>query len=235
MKWGIIVIILLWSASGYGGFFSFLEKIKGTCSKSFWSSKSQEVSIKPGEQNAESREVEVEEAGTTSSLFVLVVRHASYHGTLDTGTWITREQAEAHGLSDTRLHLSKEGKEKFKEMCKAKESCTFDLLIHSRAIRTWETANIFSEHFTVKERRISDNLAEREVEPENLLQEIREANVNTVVLVGHQPSLARFISKALGENDSIIARMLLEGYGSMIPLKFSSWDFGSAEIHSFNF
>lgn len=229
MKWGIVVIILLWSVSSYGGLSSVLQKIKGTCSKSFWSNKSQEVSIEPGEQKTEFREVE--EAETASPRFVLLVRHASYHGTPDTRAWISKEQAEAQGLSDIRLPLSKEGKEKFMEMCKGKEFCAFDLLIHSRTIRVWETVNIFSEHFTVKERRISDNLTERGVEPEDLLQEIRDSNANTVVLVGHQPSLAKFLSKALGENDSAtIGYMLLNGYGNMIPLKFSSWDFGSAEI-----
>lgn len=220
MKTGCIFIILLWSFSSYGGGFSSLgNMVKRICSIGFSGNKS-----RAGMEETQ----KIEEI--SSPLFVLVVRHASYRGTPDVRGRITREQAETYGLSDVRLPLSKEGRDKFKEICKARDFCSFDLLIHSSSMRAWETANIFSDYFTVKERRISDNLEERMSEPEDILQEIKDSGVNRVVLVGHQPSLMKFLSKALSEDDIGMARILLDSYGNMIPLKFSSWDFGSAKL-----
>ena len=230
MKKGCIFIILLWSFCCYGGLFSsFGNTVRQICSKGFWGGGSQVVDIKTDPKEERSVEVSQKEEEVSSSFFVLVVRHASYHGTTDV-KGMTREQAEALGLSDIRLPLSKEGRDRFKEMCKARNFCSFDLLIHSSSVRAWETANIFAEHFTVKERRISDNLTEYRSEPEDILQEIRDSNVNTVVLVGHQPSLTKFLSKVLDKEDATMARILLDGYGNMIPLKFSSWDLGSAKL-----
>lgn len=222
MKWGFIFIIVLWSFSIYGGMFSsFRNVVKRACSMGFLGSKSRMVDV---EESQKEKEV-------SFPFFLLIVRHASYHGTPDVGGEIAaRRQAEAYSLSDVRLRLSKEGKERFTEMCKAKEFCTFDLLIHSNSMRAWETANIFSEYFTVKERRISSILSERYLEPEEILQEIRASRANTVVLVGHQPSLTEFLSKALGEDSAEMARFLLDDYGNMIPLKFSTWDFSSAKL-----
>lgn len=222
MNRGFIFIIVLWSFSSYGGGLSSLgNMVKRICSVGFSGNKSRAVNV---EETRKAKEI-------SYPFLVLVVRHASYSGTPDVKGGITREQAETYGLSDIRLRLSKEGKERFMKMCRAKKFCAFDLLIHSKAMRAWETANIFSDYFTVKERRMSDNLSERLFsEPEDILQEIRDSNVNTVVLVGHQPSLREFVSKALGKDDSTVARILLNGYGNMIPLKFSSWDFGSAKL-----
>ena len=126
-----------------------------------------------------SRVVNVKETQKTEEIsfpfFVLVVRHASYHGTPNVaGEIVARKQAETYGLSDVRLRLSKEGTEEFKEMCKARNFCSFDLLIHSSSMRAWETANIFSEYFTVREMRLSDILSERHSEPEEILQEIKD-------------------------------------------------------------
>lgn len=221
MKTGCIFIILLWSFSSYGGgFSSFGNIIKRMCSVGFSGNRSRSVNVEETQKITKD----------SFPFFILVVRHASYRGTPDISERITREEAESYGLSDIRLPLSKEGKKRFTEICRAKESCAFDLLIHSRTMRAWETANIFSEYFTVKERRMSDNLTERMSEPEDILQEIRDSGVNRVVLVGHQPSLVKFLSKSLGEDSSTMAHFLLEGYGNMVPLKFSSWDFGSAKL-----
>ena len=220
MKWGFIFIIVLWSFSGYGGGFPSLRNIvKRACSVGFLGSKSRAVDV---EATKETEKI-------SFPFFLLVVRHASYHGPTD-GKGVTREQAEALGLSDIRLPLSKEGRDRFEKMCKARSFCSFDLLIHSSSVRAWETANIFSEFFTVQERRMSNNLSERHATPEDILREIRESNVNTVVLVGHQPSLTKFLSEVLSEENAAMAHILLNGYGNMIPLKFSSWDFGSAEL-----
>ena len=218
-----LFIIVLWSFSSYAGGLSSLGNMIKRCSMGFLGSRSRVVEVKETQKDEE----------VFFPYFVLLVRHASYRGTPDVGgETAAREQAKAYDLSDVRLRLSKEGKEKFMEMCKARSFCSFDLLIHSPSMRTWETANIFSEHFTVQKRRISDNLSEYHSEPEDILQEIRDSNANTIVLVGHQPSLIKFLSEALGKDDSTaMARILLDGYGSMIPLKFSSWEFGAAELH----
>lgn len=231
MKKVCIFIILLWSSCSYGGLFSsFGDRVKQICSKGFWGGKSRGIFVDSGRLRKEPEKRETGKTEAAPSLFVLVVRHASYRGTLDVKGRITREQAEAYGLSDVRLQLSKEGKEKFMEMCKARNFCSFDLLIHSPSVRAWETANIFSDYFAVRERRMSDNLSERYSEPEEILQEIRATRANTVVLVGHQPSLTKFLSEVLSEESATMAHILLNSYGSMIPLKFSSWEFGSAEL-----
>ena len=99
-------------------------------------------------------------------------------------------------------------------------------------MRTWETANILSEYLTIREMRKSANLAASlKIEPEDIFQEIRNSDAKAVVLVGHQPSLTKFISRAIGDDrDRNLAFLMLRSYGGMILLKFSSWEFGSAEL-----
>ena len=116
-------------------------------------------------------------------------------------------------------------------MCKGKNFCAFDLLMHSHSMRTWETANILSEFLAIKKMQKSNNLADFRAEPEDLLQEIKNSDAKAVILVGHQPSLTKFTSRAIEDDrDRNLASLMLRNNGGMILLKFSSWEFGSAEL-----
>ena len=114
--------------------------------------------------------------------------------------------------------ISKNGREKFQQVCKSLDymDLKFDLLLDSPLLRSQQTADIFCEYFPVKKRERSLNLKPL-AEVSDLLLEIQAYNMNSVVTIGHQPFLARFINHCVAEDQKIFT--LLDRAG-MVFLEF---------------
>ena len=127
--------------------------------------------------------------------------------------------------------LSVKGKNYFNQLCEHLSflDLEFDLLLESHLIRAQQTADIFCKYFSVKDREKSKNLNPLS-DPKNLLFDLSAYNLNSIVVVGHQPFLSHFINLCLvhGEKDFIIFKR-----GAMAFLDFPlAVQAGSAQLKS---
>ena len=147
---------------------------------------------------------------------LLVIRHA------------IAEDMSSSGKDKDRP-LSPEGCEKFKKICKKLShlNLKFELLLDSPLLRSQQTADIFCEYFFIKKRQRSQNLNPF-AQTANLLLEIKDCHVNSIVVFGHQPFLTKFISYCLlGDERAFIALKR----GGMVFLSFPlSVQAGSAQM-----
>ena len=147
---------------------------------------------------------------------LLIVRHAIAEDISPTG-------------KDGDRPLSSKGSEKFKQICKNLQhlDLKFDLLLDSPLLRSQQTADIFSEYFSVKKRQTSQNLKPLAM-PEYLLLEIEASHADSVVVFGHQPFLTKFISYCVVGDRKIFTSLKIGGMAFLeFPLAVQS---GSARI-----
>ena len=135
------------------------------------------------------------------------------------------------GQRDKDRPISKKGHKRFQQICKGLDhlNLKFDLLLDSPLLRSQQTADIFCKYFSVETRERSENLKPL-AEPSEMLLEIRSYNKDDVVIVGHQPFLASFISHCIIEDERFLT---LLKRGSVAFLNFpSSVQPGSAIIEA---
>ena len=119
---------------------------------------------------------------------LLVIRHAIAEDVSPTG-------------KDEDRPLSPKGYERFKQTCKSLDhlNLKFDLLLDSPLLRSQQTADIFCKYFPVQARETSSNLKPL-ADTDDLLLEISAYSKDSVVIVGHQPFLTKFISHCVTED-----------------------------------
>ena len=149
---------------------------------------------------------------------LLVIRHSSAQETSLTG-------------QDKDRPLSERGRDSFNQLCKHLSflDLKFDLLLESHLLRAQETADIFCKYFSVQSREQSENLNPLS-QPENLLSELSSYSLNSIVMVGHQPFLGRFIPFCLTAEEKLF---IIFKRGAMAFLEFPlSVQPGSAQLKS---
>ena len=208
------------------------------------------ASINPKCENDFSRRSREEQIQTSPSgdkvpLRIVLIRHApvidifkgsekDYSINLD-----KLEEIEKQYRFEMGAPLSQKGFEMFREKCaRMQNGCRFDLLIHSPTVRTWQTAQIFSDYFEVGEVR-----SQQFQSYENVFDEIKKAQAQSAVLVNHKTFLENFLRLAVRKKESISSSQNSlkpnEDYreinfGDIILLEFpSSFAFGTAEVRDF--
>ena len=136
---------------------------------------------------------------------LLVVRHAIAEDTSPTG-------------KDEDRPLSLKGREIFWKICKSLNhlDLKFDLLLDSPLLRSQQTADIFCEHFFVQKRARSSNLKPLS-EVSELFLEIKAGNASSIVVIGHQPFLTKFINYCVTKDQRVF---ILLKRGGMAFLEF---------------
>ena len=163
------------------------------------------------------------------TLKILLIRHASTgfgeESSIDINEAIQvkKERNLLHSVP-----LSKEGAEQFEERSANLKGHSFDLLIHSPTMRTWQTAQIFLKYFPIeKVEQIDEEFSGARGEYydyDEFFNKIKSHQAKSVVLVHHQPFLNVFLRKARGFGFSM-------DKGSMILLEFPyPYEPGSAQI-----
>jgi len=109
------------------------------------------------------------------------------------------------GIKDENRPLTKDGKEKMKEVAEGMWSLKlkFDHIASSPWLRATQTATIVAKAFR-QEVEIWKSLASTE-DPRQLVSALRKTDGNAVLLVGHEPHLSQFVSVLIsGSPDSQI-------------------------------
>jgi phosphohistidine phosphatase len=107
---------------------------------------------------------------------------------------------------DSQRPLTDKGKKKMRQIAKGLRTLgvDFDLILSSPYVRAEETAEILMDVFKIKgDVAFSDNLIPMG-DPDLLISEMNEKyNVNSVVLVGHEPFLTALVSLLVSENANL--------------------------------
>ena len=192
---------------------------------SFWNACKRFLSLK-GSQTLVSSET-VAQRDNKDTLKILLIRHASTSGEMSMDTnkilEIEKEQSLLHPVP-----LSKEGAKRFDKQCANLNSHSFDLLIHSPTMRTWQTAQIFLKYFPIeKVEQIDEEFSGsggEDYDYDEFFNRVKAHQAKSVVLVHHQPFLNVFLRKARGFGFNM-------NKGSMILLEFPyPYTPGSAQI-----
>ena len=149
---------------------------------------------------------------------LLVIRHAIAEETSLTG-------------QDKDRSLSSKGRNHFSQFCNCLSflKLKFDLLLESHLVRAQQTADIFCQYFSVQNRESSDNLNPLS-EPESLLLELSSHNLESIVIIGHQPFLSRFMDYCLTSDEK---NCIIFKRGAMAFLDFPlAVQQGSAQLKS---
>ena len=169
------------------------------------------------------------------TLKILLIRHGStasvreeFSLSINEANQITKEK----NLLKSIPFLSKEGAQQFERRCANLENYSFDLLVHSPTLRTWQTAQIFLKYFpTEKVEQIDGELSGivgDDYDYDEFFNTIKAHQAKSVVLVHHQPFLNMFLTKAYGFDFNM-------SKGSMILLEFPyPYTPGSARIVKMN-
>ena len=153
------------------------------------------------------------------TLKILLIRHAPISASKKKSSIDIKE---AEKIAEERNFfswepLSKEGVEQFEEKLPNLQEHSFDLLIHSPTIRTWQTAQIFLKYFPIeKVEQIDGELSGTRgdgYDYDVFFNTIKTHKAKSVVLVHHQPFLYSFLLEALGFSSEIAP-------GNMILLEF---------------
>jgi phosphohistidine phosphatase len=107
---------------------------------------------------------------------------------------------------DSQRPLTDKGKKKMRQIAKGLRALgvDFDLILSSPYVRAKETAEILADIFKAKtDVAFSENLVPMG-DPDLLIAELNEKyNANSIVLVGHEPSLTALIGLLVSENASL--------------------------------
>ena len=125
--------------------------------------------------------------------------------------------------------LSEMGRDYFSRFCEKLSflDLSFQLLLESYLLRSQQTADIFCKYFSVEGREKSHKL-DPLAEPNDLLLELSAYDLKTIVIVGHQPFLTRFINFCLTADDKTF---IIFKRGAMAFLEFPlSVQSGSAQL-----
>ena len=149
---------------------------------------------------------------------LLIIRHSIAEESSQTG-------------QDKDRPLSEFGKDYFDRFCKHLSflDLSFDLLLESHLLRAQQTADIFCKYFSVEQREKNQNL-DPLADPKNLLLELSANDFKSIVIVGHQPFLSRFINFCLTAEEQTF---IIFKRGAMAFLEFPlAVQPGSAQLKS---
>ena len=122
-------------------------------------------------------------------------------------------------IQDKDRPLSPKGRKLFHQFCKQIHfpDLNFELLLTSPLLRSKQTADIFSNYFSIEKTKQVESLIPS-ANPESFLIELSGINLKSAVIVGHQPFLNYFVNLCLSSSDA--RQFILLKRGGMAFIEF---------------